>query len=322
MLRQQSMEGDIEDDASSTTSTKERSLVWQCFEKIEGEIRSDRQASCNNCGKVFSAKPDGPPKKRTLLDQDMYREKMAIAIIQHNYSFSYVEHDATRQLHKFLHRDANHISRNTAKLDVLAIYMMEKANLKLKLEKASNRICFTSDLWSSITSDGYMALTAHYVDEDWVLRKKVLNFRVVPPPHTGKILASILINFLSDWGIDKKVFTLTRDNAKYNDCLVENLVVASESSFSIEGRILSKYRSSLSPLNAEALLCTHDWLDSKALLKESTFGRVDADSLAPAAETLTSTLTESFVLSAGVDETKARLGDYVPREDECLTSDS
>ncbi|GJW61723.1 zinc finger BED domain-containing protein RICESLEEPER 2-like protein [Tanacetum coccineum] len=91
MSRQQSMEGDIEDDASSATSTKERSLVWKCFEKIEGETRSDRQASCNNCGKVFSAKPgsgtsnlgrhmlrcfefdeDGPPKKRTPLDQDMY----------------------------------------------------------------------------------------------------------------------------------------------------------------------------------------------------------------------------------------------------------
>nr|GEZ41088.1 uncharacterized mitochondrial protein AtMg00810-like [Tanacetum cinerariifolium] len=59
----------------------QQTLVWQCFEKIEGETRSDRQASCNNCGKVFSAKPgsgtsnlgrhmlrcfefeeDGPPK--------------------------------------------------------------------------------------------------------------------------------------------------------------------------------------------------------------------------------------------------------------------
>nr|GEY52580.1 zinc finger BED domain-containing protein RICESLEEPER 2-like [Tanacetum cinerariifolium] len=142
--------------------------------------------------RCFEFEEDGPPKKRTPLDQDMYREKMAIAIIQHNYSFSYVEHDATRQLHKFLHRDANPISRNTAKLDVLAIYKREKANLKLKLEKVSSRICFTSDLWSSVASDGYMALTAHYVDEDWVLRKKVLNFRVVPPPHTGATLVIAL----------------------------------------------------------------------------------------------------------------------------------
>nr|GFB82837.1 hypothetical protein [Tanacetum cinerariifolium] len=55
---------------------------------------------------------------------------------------------------------------------------------------------------------------------------------------------------------------------------------------------------------------------------ESSNHRVDADSLAPTAETLIAALTESFVLSAGVDETKAILEDYVPREDECLTSDS
>ncbi|PWA45921.1 zinc finger, BED-type [Artemisia annua] len=47
--------------------------------------------------------------------------------------------------------------------------------------------------------------------------------RFVPPPHTGKILASVLIRFLADWGIDKKVFTVTLDNAKYNDGLVETV---------------------------------------------------------------------------------------------------
>ncbi|XP_022017274.1 zinc finger BED domain-containing protein RICESLEEPER 2 [Helianthus annuus] len=229
-----------EDEVSSFSSGKHSSVVWSYFDKLPVGPGGIQKASCTGCGKVFSANSGtsnmkrhlpkcfdlnepGPPKKRAPLDQEMYREKLAYSIIKHNYPFSYVEHKGTRDLHKFLHRDVKPITRNTAKADVLKIYDREKTILKEKLQKVNGRVCLTTDLWSSITTDGYMALTAHYVDENWVLRKKVLNFKVIPPPHSGKILAEYMINFLADWGIQKKVFTITLDNAKYNDVLVNCL---------------------------------------------------------------------------------------------------
>jgi hypothetical protein len=39
--------------------------------------------------------------------------------------------------------------------------------------------------------------------------------------------------------------------------------VASESAFSTSGRVLDCFRSSLSPLTAEALICTQNWIKNR-----------------------------------------------------------
>nr|GEY08463.1 zinc finger BED domain-containing protein RICESLEEPER 2-like [Tanacetum cinerariifolium] len=174
-------------------------------------------------GVDLNNKAIAPLPKRIFLHQAKFREKLAVSIIKHNYPFSYVEHEGTRDLHTFLHPDANLICRNTVKKEVLSIYEREKLKIKKELKKIKGRICLTSDLWTSVTSDGYMTLSAHYIDESWVLRKKVLNFRVIPPPHTGSLLAHSVITFLREWGIKNKVFTITLDNATNNNGLVDCL---------------------------------------------------------------------------------------------------
>jgi hypothetical protein len=39
------------------------------------------------------------------------------------------------------------------------------------LNDCPGRICLTSDLWTSLTTDGYMCLTAHFIDKNWVLTR-------------------------------------------------------------------------------------------------------------------------------------------------------
>ena len=83
----------------------------------------------------------------------------------------------------YLNSDVKHISRNTSKADVLKLYKNEKDDVKNKLKSILGRICLTSNLWTSITSEGYICLTAHYVDENWELKNIIMNFCHMPPPH-------------------------------------------------------------------------------------------------------------------------------------------
>ncbi|KAK2634742.1 hypothetical protein Ddye_029534 [Dipteronia dyeriana] len=91
------------------------------------------------------------------------------------------------------------------------------------LENTPGRICLTSDLWTSINTDGFLCLTAHFLDGNWILQKKVLNFCIMLPPHDGVSLAHKIYTLLCEWGIEKKIFSITLDNASSNKSFVDIL---------------------------------------------------------------------------------------------------
>ena len=91
------------------------------------------------------------------------------------------------------------------------------------LQSIPGRVALTSDCWTSVTTDGYISLTAHFVDQNWCLQKKVLAFTLMPPPHTGVALAEKVYGLLKEWGIHNKVVSITLDNASSNDSMADAL---------------------------------------------------------------------------------------------------
>ena len=61
-----------------------------------------------------------------------------------------------------------------------------------------------------------MVVTCHFIDFNWVLQKRVLSFCIIPPPHSGVVIAAALRSCFEDWGISDKVFSITLDNASAN----------------------------------------------------------------------------------------------------------
>jgi hypothetical protein len=96
-------------------------------------------------------------------DHKKIRELIVASIIKHDLLFCYVEYEGVRESMHYLRPGIQLISKNTVKTDLCKMYASEKQKLKAMLNCCNGRISLTSDLWSSLTTDEYICLTAHYV---------------------------------------------------------------------------------------------------------------------------------------------------------------
>ena len=67
----------------------------------------------------------------------------------------------------------------------------------------------------------YMVTTAHFIDDNWRLHRKIISFNTVPD-HKGETISKHIKKCLLEWGI-KRVFTITMDNASGNDSAIRYL---------------------------------------------------------------------------------------------------
>ncbi|XP_026451342.1 zinc finger BED domain-containing protein RICESLEEPER 2-like [Papaver somniferum] len=155
------------------------------------------------------------------IDQSKFRDLVARLIIGKNLPFNCVEWTEFRELCSYLNVDVETISRNTTRSDILKMHKFQKEVIRKKLQCSPGKMCLTSDMWTSVNTTGYISLTVHFVDQDWVLQKFLLNFSPLPPPHTGQALSDKLFLMLNDWGIEGKVTSITLDNAASNTSCVK-----------------------------------------------------------------------------------------------------
>uniref|UniRef100_A0A803MBI4 Transposase n=1 Tax=Chenopodium quinoa TaxID=63459 RepID=A0A803MBI4_CHEQI len=106
-------------------------------------------------------------------------------------------------------------SRVTIARDCVKLYYSEKERLR-EMFKACQRISVTTDTWTSIQRINYLCLTAHFIDSEWKLHKKIINFLPISS-HKGEAIGKAVEACLEHWGIEDKLFTVIVDNASSND---------------------------------------------------------------------------------------------------------
>lgn len=177
MMIEHQNEDDQDDEGDSITSPakirarargnkRRHSIAWKNF-SIVGDRLPDgtHNVKCNHCQQPYnldlnrngtntmlrhsrrcSKTPGCTPGSNRKLDMVVFRDMMALAIVEHNLPYQFVEYRRVRDALAYANSSIVFWSRNTAVSDVLKIYEKEKANLRKVLSEASGKISFTTDL--------------------------------------------------------------------------------------------------------------------------------------------------------------------------------
>lgn len=127
--------------------------------------------------------------------------------------YSVVENVGFRRLMKVMEPNYVIVSRKRLSEEVIPnMYQTVKDGVMCKL-KTAERVGITSVTWTSVATESYMSVTAHYIDELWNLVSYVLQTTEVQTDHRSVSLAEILTKAMEEWGLLSKDPAIVTDNA-------------------------------------------------------------------------------------------------------------
>lgn len=105
-------------------------------------------------------------------------------------------------------------SRKTLSVSLLPV-LYNKISDEIKSDIAVNAqyVSVTTDAWTSLKNESYMAVTVHFIDNSCQLKSYLLQCAKFPQRHTSENIKNSLLNTLKDWGLQNKVTACTTDNA-------------------------------------------------------------------------------------------------------------
>lgn len=153
-------------------------------------------------------------KPLSVSKQKTIDEQLGVMISKEFQPFSLVENVEFKKFIYLLNPGYQLPSRKTVSKSILP-QLYEKTREKIRNNLLNAKyISFTTDGWTSINNDSFIAVTVHFIDpEECVLKTFLLGCFNVVESHTAVNLSLFLNNCFKDWNITEKVKVAVSDNA-------------------------------------------------------------------------------------------------------------
>lgn len=217
-----------DDDGGTSKERLATSDVWEFVDKATRK--------CPSCGKIFK-KSTGTSSirshlqnhgillvkaKQTSLDNFVKRHSQKIQlektqkvvewIVLDLQPFKVVEGEAFREMVSKLDPQYQVPSRETIKNAIIKSFEDRKTVVKNFIKNIPGKVALTTDIWSSLKSEGFLGITIHFIDENWILRHFTLDIFRFKGAHTGQAIADEIYRIITEHELQLKAIAITTDN--------------------------------------------------------------------------------------------------------------
>ena len=169
-------------------------------DKVFNNSNTDSKEKQSKQPSLFDFRPKKPYSFESAQAKKLHR-KVAEFIVDEMLPLSTVQKESFRDLVEALDPQYRVLSRTSLK-DKVIPEMYEET--RQKLLKDLNEITgagVTTDGWTSIATKGYVTVTVHYINKEWILKSAVLETKELPGSHTAEHLKDAMMTTLNAWNL-------------------------------------------------------------------------------------------------------------------------
>lgn len=199
---------------SSNSQTPTNSLSFAVSENIQNKMSTNnslilQNKSISKCEKILTL----IPKRMTNREKKKIDDKLLQLFIKDFHSFRIVEEKGFIEFVKALNPSYEIPSRHFIfKTAIPSIYEECLTNTKELINSGSN-FCQTIDCWTSRNTESYIAVTVHFLNDNFELISVLLECSAMITNHTSKNLAYELKRIVHEWDIENKIVLAVSDSA-------------------------------------------------------------------------------------------------------------
>uniref|UniRef100_A0ACD5UFZ8 Uncharacterized protein n=1 Tax=Avena sativa TaxID=4498 RepID=A0ACD5UFZ8_AVESA len=196
--------------------------------KVSGTSQLSRhmkvcEVKCSMDGVIQQIKTSDEIDPDWKFDQTAARIELVKLIVLHGLPFSFVEYAGFRKFCASLNPWFKSVNRYTIQKDCMDAYYQHRDIYESSFQNCNHRVSLTGDMWSSNQKFGYLCITCHWIDNEWIIRHRIIRFCLVETPHDAWNMFGVVLKSLSDWNIEDRIFSFTMDNAEVNTKMLSHL---------------------------------------------------------------------------------------------------